>query len=833
VIPRVAGATYTVYVSKQALPGSSDLTFPDGARGYVICDNAGKITITTIGDAQKPVDIFSRRQFMCQVARDGVCTLNDIEYNTVFLPDGVGASYVQDPECFIRIDSDQVFIDFANNGFYCIDYKLLFCVKGVKLNTPIRIKSNVKGVRCFELSATHSKVWHDGRNEYVGDATTTNMLTTDPSSPRTVLIDPDAKVRELFYVEFADGTFSNVELTDFLVPPVVLPVLYTGYYDILQGYRCVPLQPFKTAGKGASWIDTVSLDVTRYNNQTVKLKIQVLWLTALQENVFEVRLEAKHPKQDSIIDFSTESSIKTVAGAAPGTIVFTKWHTKVMCEFDSGESGEIHVYRDVLPYNEVSTAMRRFSLDEAFILQDSCEAYMVDGRVYTGSMKGPNFSTEFDGKGLTFRPRKGVSSYATYDGNGTWTVTPLRAKITFDKDYVYAITTVIAGKIEVPMKSFGDYDAADTFTYTADGSALSKGVFKVKPDPSTAPEATIAVVRFVATDADNNQYPFTVTFVFKDFPRVSFLISDNQDFSSPYFRRTSFTGLGVFNPFWTYGPFIGQPNAPISAFGNQVVNGSLDSNIYPVISFNDCSAGTINKTNGSLEIKAQVLTDDLVIPVGPNDEYVRLNACSSVQYTGSALTVPKNASVSFFRIGPVIYLLRSPLTRAVSFGSMAGIGKTSEAISSANSSPTSGNTFPNPPSVATTSVAASAPAAAGSRPFVAAVADSNSVFPAASTAQLPSNLRKVAPIRQIPQSAAVSPPVRVAAAQPMDTVVGPQVVRSVQAQPVMNPASRVVTSVMPQRMVTRVQPAVPVVSAVPKNVVLRAVRPLRSRNLHA
>lgn len=780
VITKIAGATYTVYASKPSMPGYSDLAFPDGTRGYVICENAGKTTVTTIGDAQKPVDIFGRRQFFCDVAGEGVCSLNGIEYKSIFTPDGVGASYVQDPECSLRIDGEQVTIDMASNGYYCIDNKFLFCVKGLVLGAPIALKTNSKGIRYFELPASAVKVYHDGREEPISDGTTTNMLTKDATNPSIILIDAAAKVREMFYIEMKDGSFANIEMADLVIPTVAVSTSLNGYYDLLHGYRCIPLQPPQISQTTAPI--SVSLDVTRYNNQTVKVKIPLVWMNAQQEKVYDVRMEAKHPKQDTIIDFSMEASIAQINGSAPGVLAFTTWYSKVDCVFQDGQVGVINVYRDVLPYQTVAGKEYRYTLGEIVSSISSQGAYMIDDKVYTSSARGDNFIAEFDGLHLSIRPRKGVRSYSTYDGSGTWTQVLLKSKIVFDVEYAYFTSIVTVPKIEIAMKIFGDSDPTDSFTYTADGTALNKNIYKLKPDEKAVSESVLATVKFVATDADKNTYPFVVTFLFKEFSRVSFIISDNEDFCLPYFKRASFQGLGGFAPFWTYGPFIGQANVPIHAFGNEVTNGSLDSNIYPPISFNDGTAGTINKTNGCLEIKTQVLTDDVTIPVGPNDEYLRLNACPSVKYTGSSITVPKNASVSFFRLGNTIYLMRASMTRTTSL----------HGFSSRSASPTT--------------------------------------TPAAESSLSPP------PVRVVPSGAARAVPVpnATSAVQVVRAVpqAKPATVARLPSLPEVTPATAV-TKIQPQRVgsVTRAVPSV--VAVLPDTVTVRPSRSLRSARLHA
>lgn len=686
VIPRMAGANYTIYTSKPPISSTGDFSFPDGTSGYVICELNSKITITTIGSAKKPVDVFGKRRFSCRVAQSGSCLLNGASHSSVYVPNATGYSYVPDPECFITIDGTQVVVDMATNGFYCIDNQFLFCVKEVKLNQSIKMKVDGSGNRSFTLPTGWKSIYHAGEEEIIGAKDGTNMLTS--GNANDILISSDANVKELFYIEMADGSFTNVEIGELVIGKVALPASMSGYYDILQGYRCQLLQPFDTTNPSVispalcaardGTIESFTLDATRFTNQTVRVKVDVYWMSQVQADVYNLFFEVKHPSQETFIDLSANPSVKSVESTEK-LLMVSNWHTKLNCTFNDDSKGEIHIWRQILPYTVVQGKAVRFEVGKALPDENSTGVYMVDGVVYSESTLQSKFSADFNSNVLSLRPKKGVQSYATYDGNGTWTMHQLRAKITFDEKYTYFTTTVSAGKIEVPMKAFGDWDPQDTFTFTADGASLSKNVYKLKPDQATPSETVISTVKFIATDSERNTYPFTVDFVFKNFSRISFIISDSENFSSPYFKRSSFNGSNSFAPFWTYGSFIGQPNVAMNAYGNQVVNGSLDSNIYPVISFNDGSAGTITKTNGSLEIKAQLLREDLVIPMVPSDEYVRLNACSDVEYTGSALKVPMNASVSFFRIGNVIYLLRTPLTKSISFGSFNGTQNTDPA----------------------------------------------------------------------------------------------------------------------------------------------------------
>lgn len=682
IVSIASGTTYTFYTTQQPTVTATSYTFPAGTNGYLLAtDSSGNTTVTVIGTAQKPVNVFGKRRFNYTIAAGD--TPNQCVVNGTTITKG-GFVWLSQPECFASIDNQLVRIEMATNGYYCINYEVLFCIQNVTLNPSIQIATNSDGTRFIPVPSNYTTIRHGGYIETPG-----NMLTVDPSNSGNLLIDPNANVCELFYIELADGTFTNVEMPTLVVPPVSIVNTFSGVWNLLYGFRCQATQMPSIN----STIPTVELLVTRYNQQSDTINVSINWLTPMQKKVYEFFLEAKHPLQVTSIDFSKILILKSVSGAAPAVVNFTQWYTSLPCVFTDGTTGTITVYRELLQVTFTTASAIRFTAGEPLGPFQSDGVYMVNGAVYNTDASDATFSATFDEKNLTITPQKGMTSFATFDSSKLWTTTPTKSAIVFDPTYTYFIT--VAQKTEVDLTAFGDYDSTDTFTYYAgtkggsDYKDLPKGTYKVKPKDNIPSGTVIDTPKITATAEDGSTYSFSVSFTYEEFSRASFIVQGSQQFSTPYTRRGSFSGSLNSKPnvtgFWTYGPFSAQLGSPIHAYQNTVTQTSSSSNIYPVIVFSDPAIGTINETAGSLPITAQVLDEDMSIPAGPTDVFVRLNPCTGVQYSGGSYTIPKTAGVSFFRLGQNIYLLRSPPPK-VKFDPASG-----------NSSPTSASVSPSPP----------------------------------------------------------------------------------------------------------------------------------------
>lgn len=689
IVPIREGVTCVVYTSKPPVISASEYTFVPGTIGYVISTHTdGTKAVTVIGGAQKPVDIYGKRRV------DYVPTNIDPS-NPVFFVNDVktpidDCTWIENPNAFVIVSNGRVRIDRATNGYYCINNEALFCLKYIPMGLPVAIETDESGQRSLTVPKGVRTIYHDGYTEVLG-----NMLKQDPSDPNKLLIDEAARIRENFYFEMQDESFVDVEMPNLVIPTITFPTTFAGVVNLLSGFSAVASQ-MPPIDKSMAFVDIL---VTRAGQQSQTVRIPLKWLSDEQLRIHELYLEAKHSAQETSIDFSHPSfSLSAIDGRPVGIIDFTKWCTRLKCVFQSGAVGEISVYRDLIAYDTITTSAIRFKASSEIGPLSSQDIYMINGRVYDRGVEEEAYSTSFDGQTLTIRPRKGMTQYAVFDGNRTWSSTSTKQEIVFDPTYRMVLT--VGQKTEVDLNIFGDYSEMDSFTYYAGTKGAStfkdlpRGIYKVKPTEDIPSGTIIETMAFTATlVSDPKQtFSFSVTFVYEEFPRTSFLIQGSPDFSTPYIRRASFSGSFTGNPadaFWMYGQFIAKAGEMIHAYQDEVTDDSDSSNIYPIVRFDGRGVAMVVETVGSLPIKTEVITEDMTIPAGPGDKYVRLNPCSNVSYAGSSYIVPKNTGVCFFRLGDTIYLIRS--ARNVLPGG------------SASGSPTAADTRPsasgsNPPS---------------------------------------------------------------------------------------------------------------------------------------
>jgi len=685
VVNSIAGVTYKFYTSEPPISTTTGYTLSATTNGYMLAlDTTGKTTVTTFGTAKKPVDVFGKRRFTYSLEPyETSCVVNGTN-----IPEN-SYTWLKNPDSFIGFTGSRVYIDMANEGHYCINNEAIFCFQGIKLNAPIQLstKQDQLGntLRCFTCPSNLKTIQHNGYVENPG-----NMFKQDLTDANTYLIDPNAKIREMIYLECSEGSndvsYTDVQMPTLSIPSIPLPDSFTGVADLLATFRCVATQ-MPNINKSQSSVDVL---VTRYNQQSVTVTVPLIWLTSEQQAVYQLYLEAKHPNQNTSIDFSETPTLATVNGNTAGPISFTEWFTTLPCTFTDGTTGDINVYREVLPVKLLTVDEIRYDVGQMLGPFASNGVYMINDIVYTESVKTPLYSAIFDGDNLSITPQVGMTSISTYDGSSIWETKVTKVSVKFDPTYTYMLFT--DKRTEVDLHDFGLYDSTDKLIYysgtKADCKAYPKGIYKVKPTEGIASGTVIDTVTINAVNQFGNNFSFTVTFVYQEFSRTSFVLPDVDGFDVPYFRRNSFSGsfnTAISNAFWTYGPFLGKPGVSICAFQNEASDNGSSHKTYPVILFNEPNIGTIVQSSNTLPIQATLLSVDTTIQGNPGDDYVRLNPCGSVEYSGGAYLVPLKSSVSFFRLGGTIYLCRPPMVaRGVSF--------------SGNSSPTSIEPSPIPSS---------------------------------------------------------------------------------------------------------------------------------------
>lgn len=657
----------------------TELSFPSGSRGFIVFKKGEKVEkVVKVGKVFDVIRISNRRDFSFHSGMKSGIILNGTSYTH----DTEGFVWFSNPECFIKNEEGLVMVEMANNGLYCVNNEALFIIEGIKMNSPLKVveegenESTVRFFKCKteELASVH----YDGFIETSG-----NMLTFEKSR---IVFDANATPNELLYVKYNDGSFADVVFPETKTYPIYLPESYKGTFNLLGGYRCSTVSLPRISKPDDSRKSIISVDVVRYDQTSPTLKFECNWLSQLEMSVHSVYITSYHPNQKLAFDLGkydisstdpleslfsendeTKSSLMLSTSklssrlSVEKLVPITQWYTKLNCKFSNGNQGTIVVYRDMRKVSEKKKEMVRFDNTSILGPFTSNKVYMLNDTIFTESSEGAVFEND----SLTIRPKFGMKQFGVFSEiDNVWHITELRHSIHFNEQYTM---NIMAPRTEVQMKCIGFYDPADTFKFFDGTTELSKGRYKVKASSDISSGTVIENKLFTAVHIESGKkYSFKVEFIYQEFNRVSFIVSDDDDFSTPLFRRLSFKGEQS-EPFWTYGPFVSKAGKSIFALGNEVVNGSLNSNVFPVITFNEPSSGYVNKTDGSLPLITKVLDEDMTIKLDSGDEYFRLNGCGSVKFENSTIIVPKNVGLAFFRAGANLYLLRSATMRSLSF----------------------------------------------------------------------------------------------------------------------------------------------------------------------
>lgn len=670
-IQKTTSYNYTVYSNNGYSDDGKVIQIQAGSQGFVIIEKPTSdskspptFEVKKLGTV-KHIQVFGRR--------NATFDFQDVSVSSSKLPTQqlnvngedfslAGKTWFKDLDCFISLDGSTLNISQMGNGFLCFNYSVLFEFAGVVLQSPLKLISG--NVSCE--SSTIKEVVKDGKVVFDKNCITLTKkgITLDPNEPAT----------EHFYVSFNDGSFANVEMDTLVVKDAIISDDPSFKPTYLENYRCCSVSSISTPKDNRS---VLSVPVTRYNNTSPTVKINFLRLPASNFPVSQIVFNLVHSDQNCDIDYSKYGCTKI--SSVDGSLVISpsSWYTEVMCTMADGSLVKSRVFRNIIPYTEVDGGIVRFSSLMPYV---SNGYYMYNGTIYS---KSSDFVSIADDGSLSFKQDPATpgnaSAVATAAGapkaksfgvysqaESTWTNYDLRQPIFYDADYQINIFTLQETSFD--LAKFGVQDFKDVMKFSVDGSDKKKSLYKMTLKKGGS--VKIAVVATISNSKETNvSFNFNVVFVYQEYAKTSFLIDGDANFGSPVYRRGSFSGTSTFEPYWTCGQFVGKKGQAITAYGLKIKEDSDKTGIYPIISFAESQVGVIRSTSTSLPIVANVLKEDLSIPLSPDDSYIRLTACNDVVFDSNTVKVPSNTSVCLFIGGQKIYLLRCSLIKTVSFAS--------------------------------------------------------------------------------------------------------------------------------------------------------------------
>lgn len=661
------------------------------AYGFIIGDNGA---VTCVGGT-KHHKLFGKRSIDCVVSPMGTSfIINDKLYEA----EGF-VHYASDMlDCFAKLENNAVAfgeksatvvrLESVSEGFYSINNSVLYEFRDIKKNKNLKLREDLPKPDAKRRSVTSLEApspYLETPKSNLKSVVLNGKRLTDGEGISILdnrVVFTDLTPTENLYIEHKDGSYSDVQL----VKPISLGQFYllksfSGVFNFMENYRGVVVKNSAVSYSGTS-TSKAKLTVTR-SNETVDLDAVCLWLGDLEMLLREHTFHLVHPDQKTPLDYGalgmsdprtvTKVEIVNGEGSIDGLVVKpTSWKTIVKCYLDDGTTCFGTIFREQLPFSIKQEAVVRFDESSIFELKSDCY-YMINGEIFNRDTKGDTYKATFDGdEKLAIFPRKGLESYGLYStATGEWRIFPTKVKAKFNTLYIGEIFST--QKEHVQLDEIGSYDPKDKWSYTVNGKLLpaDKPSYKVSVPKDIRIEALIEEVKCNAKNNDGDSFDFTVRFVHESRSKVSFILPQDEHFATQTQRRASFSSKPTLDePFFTYGRFRSPQGKMLYAYGNEVMNGSISANTYPIITFNGPDSGVVNTAEGTLPIKTFSLTDDMELK--GIQKFVRLNNCYNVVFENSNLLIPSNTGVCFFRADNNIYLIKSALARGVSFASLDG-----------------------------------------------------------------------------------------------------------------------------------------------------------------
>lgn len=543
-------------------------------------------------------------------------------------------------EAFVDKKDETITIEMATDGYIFVNDTLIN-FSGIKLGSDLSIKTK-EGITYFKSKAV-SRVFYHG-HEF--------KLETDGEKyvfPKNLPID------EFIYAENKDGSFNNLVPVNFSINTVTVP-LGEPFYDFTKNYRCSPVSYNEEFGDD----DTVNMSVTRFNKETVQVRISTCSVPLKNFEVSYIEVFVAHEKIPFTVNYESFNHTETVT--VPVTDV----------KFQTGDGSQVKstIIRYVIPYTQVKQITRYEPFKNKEIQTD--EHYILNGE----------YHCEKNSSSVTISLKENEDTLETYcKSTSTWTVHDLRQESYFNENLSINIYTDKNPSFD--LRTIGYYDEKDTFSMYIDGAAQKSSRFYLTV-PTEMKDNFIQMIKFSLVRFDKVSFNVNVSFFYAKTSNVNFVVPEDDIFGTgsllknSFKKSVSFKGnretFMSFEPYVDYGQFQIRNNETVHVHQNSVTAESKIFKTFPFIRYADETSATVEFSDKSLPLKSIATSEDMKIDLLANSDYVRLNDCSSVEFKNSALFIPAKTSFCFFKASDDIYMIKSADLRTLSMNNMSAFG---------------------------------------------------------------------------------------------------------------------------------------------------------------
>lgn len=653
--------TYIIFQGKNSsiLQTDKTINYRDSDNGFVVAvtkdSTVQRVSVSSIG-VTKTYKFQSSRNVTYDIGTANTFTLNSTTFTAGkthwFKGDDIAG------ECFVRLDDNNLTIDMATNGHYIINGCYCFSFENIDI---------VGNIQISDKFAKDSKyIYYDGKRYDLSESNEQSPFLLEKGSNRDVLKIKNNKFvqTEQMYIEFKNKTFMNIVMPT--INPNNITFIKGRTYDIMnmdifEKIRCVILRCEKKE-------KTIEFTIYRYSKNTENVSVNFREITEFQNTTEYLTIYSYHKKHKTFVDFKKFSNLDGFADVVDTVFQVEKPETKITIKFKNGLSMISTVLREDVKYTENTTEPYRYNIDEE-IQMKSDRYYMINDVVYESSTD----NVLFDGKNIILKPDTSIESVSTYNEvDKVWTVTPLYIKAFFDD--TYDVVVFSNKNFIMNLNDCGIYDPKDKIEWlVGDKKNTTHGKYKLNVPKDILPGNTIESVKVTATINSKMVFNFEINFIFETFSKVQYLIKNDDIFGKLSDRKNSLS-RSVDNNMYMFGCFLSPKDCTTAAYGMIVdsQNTLKHKKSYPIISFDsNNTASIIVQESNTYQIVTKIL--DTEFKLENVSTYVRLNNCNDVIFEGSTITVPSKTGVCFFRANDTLYLIKSNLTKSVSFGNKESI----------------------------------------------------------------------------------------------------------------------------------------------------------------
>lgn len=543
--------------------------------------------------------------------------------------------------CFAKFDGRVVLIDMASEGYVCVDYDILYQFTEIKMNKDAPMKAASFSVPVKKSTAV-----------IMNGAPLSEKLYEMKKDKH--YFNKDIKLSEWMYLVHEDGSFTDIVFpveegaSQILTEPITVYLKkgFRGVPNLLDGLRATADLPSITHNN-TDRVVKKQYKIQHYTGE-VDVNFELVFLSEMESRVLDIHEVLVHELQDFTVRYALYGMYFKVEEDQKTDFKPTQFFTKLTVFTADDTPVTSYVTREVKSYEKVNGGVIRKMLPEH---TKTNKFFIVNDAFYKTSTDRVN------------QPVENGSTFAIYnESTSTWTSYTKRGEILFNASYL--VNLVDEKENEFNLRNVGVWDQTEAVSFQIEDKDVLP---TLKLKSGELDKDLKLTVKF-----DDCQQVCTIRFQLNSLVRVSLLIDGEEDFSSSYARRASFykSEEQSSEHLWSYGRFFGQIDEPIHAYGMSV---KLDSNgvctpvmsKYPII---DQTSERTCKLIKSMKYVAELLTEDKVIELGKEDVYLRINACTDVEFKNSTITIPASTGTCFFVAGDTFHVYRSGLLRKRSGG---------------------------------------------------------------------------------------------------------------------------------------------------------------------